>query len=110
MSEETTMTNKQKLVFHLMEKGLSNEEVARALADVAEAAYEQFTTEAMAAFSDEDKKLIEAAENDVAADEEIKRLFSERAGKDATAYLDEIIEDHAGTYLHDSEQTSETSQ
>ncbi len=98
MQDETVMTNKQKLVFHLMEKGLNNEEVARALADVAEAAYEQFTTEAMSKFTDEDKAAIEAAVTDVDADEEIKKRFTERTGKDAKEYLDQLIEEHASSY------------
>jgi len=102
MNTDVPMTNKQKLVFHLMEKGLNNEEVARTLADVAEAAYEQFTTEAMSHFTDEDKKAIEACGDDASADELIKKLFSDRVGKDASEHLDQIVEGHAASYLLDS--------
>lgn len=106
MQDETIMTNKQKLVFHLMEKGLSNDEVARALADVAEAAYEQFTTEAMSKFTDEDKAAIEAAPTDVDADEEIKKRFTLRTGEDAGVYLERLIQEHAKSYMNEENNSS----
>lgn len=100
MNDEN-LTNKQKLVFHLMDKGLSNEEIARTLVDVAESAFEQFTNEAMNMLNDEDKQAIEAAPTDVDADGEIKRRFTERSGEDAEAYLERLIEEHAASYMHE---------
>ncbi len=97
------MTNRQKLVFYLMDKGLSNDEVARALADVAEAALEEFTNEAMGLFSDEEKKAIEDAPNAIDADDLVKKYYQEKSGKNAEERLEQLIEEHAASYMHEEE-------
>lgn len=101
--------NRQKLVFYLMDKGLSNEEVAQALSDVTEAALEQFTSEAMGFFTEDDKKEIEAAPSGVEADDVIKRLYEERSQKKADERLEQLIEEQATSYMSDSGSTTSVS-
>jgi len=107
--DNSQQTNRQKLVFHLMDKGLSNEEVAQALSDVAEAALEEFTSEAMSIFTEEDKKAIENAQIGVEADELIKKFYQARSDGDADQRLDQLIEDQAKIYMTDSENSTSVS-
>ena len=109
MQEEVT-TNMQKLVFHLMEQGLNNEEVARALAQVTDVAFEEFSTEAMSFLTPEEVTAIESAETEGSSDEEIKRLFTLHTGKDAKEYLSEILQEQAATYMQNCSQSSAISQ
>ncbi len=102
-------TNRQKLVFYLMDKGLSNEEVAQTLSDVAEAALEEFTNEAMTFFTDEDKRTIETAPSGVEADDIIKKLYEERSQKKADERLEQLIEEQASSYMSDSDTTTSIS-
>jgi len=106
---DNQQTNSQKLVFYLMDKGLSNEEVAQALADVAETALEEFTNEAMTFFTDEDKKAIEAASSGVEADDIIKNLYEERTQKKADEKLEQLIEAHATSYMSGTDSTTSAS-
>lgn len=101
MQNAQNLTNKQKLIVYLMDKGLSDEEIARILADVAESAFEQFTKEAMEKFTDEDKKAIESAPTELDVDMEIKKRFTLRTGEDAQAYLERLIEEHARSYMNE---------
>jgi hypothetical protein len=100
--DNNQQTSRQKLIFYLMDKGLSNEEVAQTLSDVAEAALEQFTTEAMTLFTEEDKKAIENAQSEAQADDIIKNLYEERAQKKADERLDQLIEEQATAYMSGS--------
>jgi hypothetical protein len=106
---DNQQTNRQKLVFYLMDKGLSNEEVAQTLSDVAEASLEEFTTEAMTFFTDEDKLAIEAAPSGVEADDLIKRLYEERSQKKADERLEQLIEAQATSYMSGSDNTTSVS-
>lgn len=103
--DQQEMKQRQKLVFYLMDKGLSNEEIAQIMTDVAEAALEDFTNEAMNLFSDEDKKAIEDAQrrNEFEADELVRSLYNQKSGKDAESYLEQLIDSHAARYMQDSE-------
>lgn len=103
--KQQEMAARQKLVFYLMDKGLSNEEVARTMADVAEAALEEFTQEAMALFNDEDKKAIEAATSGIEADDLVKDLYEEKSGNEADDRIEELIDAHAVSYMSDSHNT-----
>jgi hypothetical protein len=107
--DNNQQTNRQKLVFYLMDKGLSNEEVAQTLSDVAEAALEQFTNEAMAVLSDADKQAIEAAPNSIEADDLIKKLYEEKSGKKADERLEQLIEEQATSYMSGSGSPDTTS-
>lgn len=100
------MKARQKLVFYLMDKGLSNEEVAQIMADVAEAALEEFTNEAMAVLTSEDKKAIEDAQarSEFEADELVKKLYEEKSSANAEARLEELIDIHASSYMNGSSQ------
>lgn len=100
--KQQEMAIRQKLVFYLMDKGLSNEEVARTMADVAEAALEEFTTEAMALFTEEDKKAIEAATSGIEADDLVKNLYQEKSGNEAEDRIEELIDAHAASYMSES--------
>lgn len=100
-NNQAEMATRQKLVFYLMDKGLSNEEIARTMADVAEAALEEFTNEAMTLFSEEDKKAIEAVESGFDSDELVRSLYEEKSGNDAQERLEELIDIHAASYMSD---------
>ncbi len=102
-------TNRQKLVFYLMDKGLSNEEVAQTLSDIAEAALEKFTAEAMALFTEEDKKVIDVAQSGIDADDLIKQLYEERSDQKAEERIDQLIEEQATSYMGSFDATSASS-
>ena len=103
MNDAQEMTARQKLVFYLMDKGLANDEVARTMADVAESALEEFTNEAMALFSEEDKKAIEAATSGIEADDLVKSLYEEKSGNEAQDRIEELIDIHAASYMSDAD-------
>ncbi len=97
--DDQQLTNRQKLVFHLMDKGLSNDEVARVVADLAEAAIRQFTEESMAVMTDEDKKAIEDAPEGTESEELVRKLYEARSGKNADERLAQLMEEHATRFM-----------
>lgn len=103
MDTQENLASRQQLVFYLMDKGLSNDEVAQVLADVAEAALEEFTNEAMNLLSDEDKKAIEEAQSrsEFDADELVKNLYETKSGNNSDKRLEELIDVHAASYMSD---------
>lgn len=99
-------TDRQKLVFYLMDKGLSNEEIAQVLSDVAEAALEKFTNEAMTLFSEEDRRAIESAPQEDTADEMVRQLYEERSQLKADERIDELVEEQARSYMSGAKDPS----
>jgi len=91
----------QNVVSSLIRKGLSDEEISNILKNIGEAAFEQFTEEAMQLFSDEDLKLIASCATQDEADEEIKKLYSLYTGRDATEYINYLIAQNAQHYLEE---------
>lgn len=102
--ENTTV---RQVISSLMYKGHSDEEIASIVSDIAEAAFEQFTKEAMALFSDDDLRAIDACATQTEADDKIKELYSLYAGKDPKEYIDNLITEQAKQYLDDPSSPNE---
>ena len=93
------LTNQQKLVYHLMEKGLTDDEVARVVADLAEVVIRQFAKESMTYMTDEDIKAIDASPDCPESEELVKNLYKTRSGNDPDERLTQLMEEVAVHFM-----------
>lgn len=92
----------------LKKEGYSNERIAKLTADLTKAASAKFYTEAIATFSDEDMKAIEACTSQEEANFEIRTRFAEKTGKNPDIMMQEFLDTFAQGFLDQYQKDKNT--
>ena len=103
-------TKFQQVLDVLKEKGYTEDQLAQFAADMTKAGFSKLYTEAMASFSDEDMAVIEACQDQEAANAEIRNRFIQRTGKnpdeEMQKFLDVFSDGFLAEYEKEKTQTS----
>jgi len=83
----------------LKQTGTSDEEIAKIIADLTQAATVALYKEALDTFSDEDLKQIEDAPDDTAANKLIVELYAQRVGTAPTELLNVFFQKFAEKFI-----------
>lgn len=83
----------------LKDEGYSDEQVAKLMENLTKDATAKFYTEAIAVFSDEDMKAIDACASQEQANFEIRTRYAEKTGKNPDVAVQEYIDTFAQGFL-----------
>ncbi|HBQ50620.1 hypothetical protein A3B42_01845 [Candidatus Daviesbacteria bacterium RIFCSPLOWO2_01_FULL_38_10] len=98
------MNKLQQVADILKQKGSTDEQIARFLAELTKANFAKFYTAAMTMFTDEDMATIEACTSEEHANEKIKELYQLRTGKNPQEEMQKFLDDFAIGFIAEYEK------
>lgn len=97
-------TKFQQVIDVLKGKGYTEDQIAQFTAELTKTGFANLYTEAMALFTEEDMKAIEACATQEEANEKIKALYTLRTGKDAEAEMQKFLDTFSQGFLDQYEK------
>lgn len=92
-------TNMQQVMDIMKAKGATDEQIAQFFQDLTKTNFARFYSQAMALFTEEDMKAVEAIPTDEEAHKKIREIYQQKTGKDPEEEMKKFMDDFAQGFL-----------